>query len=827
MRKLCSVIFQLFAVTMVVISFPAFSFAQDTTSETNIVSISDAVTADLAVKGYLDNISVSYNDGDAENNIKINDTKHWLPASTIKLFAAMYAFKQIHDQKLHTWDGASVDEKNVVPTELVNDALPTIQSGDYLTIDRLITQMITQSDNTAFNVLLDILDRQKVTEYIHSLGLTHSAVGSKLNLDDAQTQYEFDIPGYGINTTTAEDYTKAFLLIKNKKITGAQDLFAILKQQRINTMLPLFLPKDTIVAHKHGDLAPLYHDGGIIISHDNKLSYVVSIFSNLGDPTIIAHLSELIYTRNYDLVGVTSEQPTHQDNITPPIDPLVAQGTLSKKAVLGTNTQDIQSQPITAADLGISAKDLSLVHTNNLPYVLIPADSPFHFLVPIWQSIRKVTALTPEAKRQADLKSLSLQLAEAKDEKDKGNLQLANELFKKMQTSLISQAQVNAIRNDPAAQNMLQSLSDTRFSVLGDELKNAKKDQRIGLIKEIAQQAKSTLKDIQPYLPEASNATNPSQKPLVGEIIQITSSTATVKTPSGQEVIIPIDTSVVKIHNDQITPSPTVTPPIGLQSTGNPSSSPVLTPTPAPFHVGATVALIGSSNGQVFTPSFILTNVPLQLIAPQPVVVLKVNTKTNTMVVSENGVPIQADITKQTIIKGTDTGISLQSIKPNDVVVIHGTLLTPPSSNNSVSVSPTGILPTTQTTGTITGIQSNTTQRSIHITGVLSQTPTKSVSANITITPPRGVTTNNFPAASGGQHTNLQPTQKIQPQVIQTTSVQVIEKATDVKTPSVPSKQNSQPQKTTSNQAPAQTHQQSSTQQTSQKVNTVAPTKTK
>lgn len=72
----------------------------------NAITISDAVYADLAVRGYLDNISVSYVDGNPANIININETRYWLPASTVKLFAAMYAFKQIANHTLDPYNGS-------------------------------------------------------------------------------------------------------------------------------------------------------------------------------------------------------------------------------------------------------------------------------------------------------------------------------------------------------------------------------------------------------------------------------------------------------------------------------------------------------------------------------------------------------------------------------------------------------------------------------------------------------------------------------------------------------------------------------------------------
>lgn len=143
------------------------------------LSLSDAVYADLALRGYLDNVSVFYADGKAANDIKLNEGRHWIPASTVKTFAAMYAYKMIADKKLKLADTQTIDVKNEVPTELVTDELPALILGDNVTVERLIRQMITQSDNTAFNQLLDVLGRDNINNYIQSLGLIYIAVSAQ------------------------------------------------------------------------------------------------------------------------------------------------------------------------------------------------------------------------------------------------------------------------------------------------------------------------------------------------------------------------------------------------------------------------------------------------------------------------------------------------------------------------------------------------------------------------------------------------------------------------------------------------------------------------
>src|SRR5438034_771241 len=123
------------------------------------LTISDAIYADLAIRHELDNVSVYYADGGKTNDVRLNEARQWLPASTVKTFAAMYAYELVKEGKIHLYDVVTIDAKNDVTTELVTTELPSLTTDETVTIERLIDQMITQSDNTAFNQLLDILGR--------------------------------------------------------------------------------------------------------------------------------------------------------------------------------------------------------------------------------------------------------------------------------------------------------------------------------------------------------------------------------------------------------------------------------------------------------------------------------------------------------------------------------------------------------------------------------------------------------------------------------------------------------------------------------------------
>ncbi len=766
------------------------------------LSLSDIVYADIATRNYLDNVSIYFTDGSSINDIKLSEGKHWIPASTVKTFAAMYAYKLIAEHKLSLQDTFIIEPKNSVPTELVTDELPTLWEGNYFTADRLIRQMLIQSDNTAFNVLLDVLGRDNITKYIQSLGLNRSNVGSKLNLDTSQEQYEFDAKGYGINTTTAEDYAKAFLLIKNNKIPGAKGLLAILKNQKINNMIPLLLPKEVVCAHKTGNLDPLYHDGGICQGKNE--SYVLTIFTNAGDTNLLAHLSELIYTKDVNLVGQSLEKKSFglENQTSQPIDQLVLNPpSPSSSFVLAAATSDFPTQSITASDLGIGAKDLSLVMKDkDLPHVSIPYDSPLHIFSNIWQILKKTVALRPETRRKVDLGIIRLRIAEAKDLEKRGKQKEAGLVLQNMQKEIILDLKDNAIANDSSTQNAIQAASETRFAVLTDELKKAKKEEKIAIIKEIANQAKSTVYDVQPNISNATNATNPSQKPFIGEIVKTSSTQITVKTAGGQELIIPTNNTSVTIQEKQsisglllITPTPSVSP--SLKS----------------LSVGTTVALFGSTTNNTFSPTLILTKIPKELAAPQPVTVVKVDTKNNTMVVNENGIYTQVNINKNTNIKGADTNIPLSEIKPGDVVIVHGQPLTqaqPELVKPSTTPSPTKKAPNVSVVPSTTRVSPSVT------------TPSKNNSSSHNSIPTSSV----LPSASPKQNTSTQSTSSqtpkasapsvpnSQPRVIESTSIRILEKKQDVQVPA-----RSQPSQSSAKQTPQTEHKEESKQEQKQK----------
>lgn len=756
---------------------PSQALAQDTGQN---LTISDAIYADLAVQGNLDNVSLYYRDKNSTDDVSYRDNKAWIPASTCKLYVAMYAYDQIAKGKASLADVITIKTTNVVPSEDVENGLPPLIEGDQALIQRLIEQMLTQSDNTAYNTLLDVFDRREITKYVRILGLSSSSIGSKLNQDEFQSQSESTIPGYGINTTTAADYGKAFELINDKKIPGAQQLFDILKQQRLNNMLPLYLPKNIIVAHKTGDLDPLYHDGGIIEATSG--AYILSIFSNAGTPNLVAHLSELIYSKNYDLVG--KEILSYKINIKGENDqkePTLAQE-FQNQRVIGESTASLKAPAITAADLGITAADLSLkLDQNQLPNVLIPKDSFLHSLVQSYFQIKKVLAIGNDTKTKVQIEELNLQLAEAQNLKKRGKTQDSQNLIANIQPQLSSIVKQKSIANTEI-QTAVKSVSETRFSLLAEDLKEAKGQDRLKLIKKIGTEAKETATTIQPQISKANTASSLNQRPLIGEVISSNNNSVSIKTASGQQVEIPKSDTNVKVRSKN------------TEEAVNDLSQ---------VKPGTTIAMVGTTSEKGdFKPSFILSNIPRQLSAPQPATVLQVNPESNSMFISENGNPVRVQITQDTSIKGSDTDVALKSIKTGDQVVVHGNPVPPPQPQNestpqaAPSTSPTPI--SSQTSPAPKNDSQKVTVSPTPKTGIQKGTGSPLPSSGASVKPQTS-TQKPQPASQTG---NSPKPPSPAPQVIKSTSIQVIEKDKNVGKNPTPNNSSSNPQKSENKNPP-------------------------
>ena len=206
-----------------------------------------------------------------------NSSEQFRAASLIKLPILWTYLIEVAENKINPqMQFAITSSSKVLGTGVLKD----LDCGNKFTLEELATIMITESDNIATNILIDILGFDLINSQIITLGMKSTHLQRKMQ--------DFDSASQGRdNLTTAKDIA-IFLhtVIDGVSINDNISLAAykILKSQNLNSKLPKFIPDDIEIAHKTGDLPKLEHDVGIL-SRDNRKIIVVALADDLIDNT--------------------------------------------------------------------------------------------------------------------------------------------------------------------------------------------------------------------------------------------------------------------------------------------------------------------------------------------------------------------------------------------------------------------------------------------------------------------------------------------------------------------------------------------------------------
>jgi len=140
--------------------------------------------------------------------------------------------------------------------------LKDMPEGTKLTIEELVDLMITQSDNTACNMLIDLLGFDYINDFFRALGLKDTNLSRRM--------MEFNVRKKGIeNYTTAQDMAFCLEIIYHNKFLSrkiSQKALSLLKKQEVRDRIPARLPDTIAVAHKTGLERKICHDAGIMFT---------------------------------------------------------------------------------------------------------------------------------------------------------------------------------------------------------------------------------------------------------------------------------------------------------------------------------------------------------------------------------------------------------------------------------------------------------------------------------------------------------------------------------------------------------------------------------
>ena len=188
-------------------------------------------------------------------------------ASTIKIPVMVEVFRQM---EAGNFDLNRRVELLASDRDWGSGAIADSPVGETFSVSTLLAQMITVSDNTAANMLIRLVGRQRINQTMQSLGLDHTLLSDYIHTE-----------GWGVRQTlrtTPADMVSLLSQMAQKKLIdqwSSQQMIDILEHQEINTLLPEPLPSIPI-AHKTGSFNDTLNDVGIIYADQ---PYVIAVLT--------------------------------------------------------------------------------------------------------------------------------------------------------------------------------------------------------------------------------------------------------------------------------------------------------------------------------------------------------------------------------------------------------------------------------------------------------------------------------------------------------------------------------------------------------------------
>ena len=210
-------------------------------------------------------------DLDNQEYVSINGQTPISAASTIKLPVLVALFQDVDAGKIN------LEEKLTMIEDVIGSGSGNMQyekPGTQFTVLETATKMMTISDNTATNMLIERMGgMDAVNQRFMDWGL-------------ASTRLRNPLPDLtGTNTTSPEDLGNLLTQVEAGDMVSLRSrdrLLHIMRNIVRNTLLPQGLEEDAVIAHKTGDIKSVLGDAGIIDMPNGK-RYIAAVLVKRPD----------------------------------------------------------------------------------------------------------------------------------------------------------------------------------------------------------------------------------------------------------------------------------------------------------------------------------------------------------------------------------------------------------------------------------------------------------------------------------------------------------------------------------------------------------------
>ncbi len=273
-----------------------YEFDQTLSDELKTIALDLELTGNFDVgEDGIEQISlavIEVNENDARFG-GVNYDNFIYPASVYKMYVAAEVLNQISQNKYSLTTDFVVRSPNDVDKgkEIFSDPRPLLKDGDTVTVNYLLDLMITRSDNSAANCLIDLARRENINQLMHKYNWFGSEVTRKF------LKRKFEDPGYDTirGTETCAMHAADFLyLIQTNKLINpwvSMQMKALLGRQLDNTKLSKGFPSDVMFYHKTGWYSYWTNDVGIV--DDGKERYVIACFLPLEETIALGKFEQL------------------------------------------------------------------------------------------------------------------------------------------------------------------------------------------------------------------------------------------------------------------------------------------------------------------------------------------------------------------------------------------------------------------------------------------------------------------------------------------------------------------------------------------------------
>ena len=182
----------------------------------------------------------------------IHNQRAMMPASMIKLFVMAKVMQDVHDRRLFLDEQLTIKRKDVVGGAGV---ITWYNAGERRTILQLVKLMITDSDNTATNMLIDRVGLTQLNAYLSQQGFKDTVIANKMMTGNRGRK----------NFSSVRDIGHLLTRMYYRELVAEEEdsiMLDILLEQNDKECFPKALPAYKI-AHKTGEIDGVFADGGI------------------------------------------------------------------------------------------------------------------------------------------------------------------------------------------------------------------------------------------------------------------------------------------------------------------------------------------------------------------------------------------------------------------------------------------------------------------------------------------------------------------------------------------------------------------------------------